>query len=67
MKVFLSSIVAFICFAVTFASADTVTFNFSSTVNSTSPNATYTADGLSITATGKPIFFSKHKAAMKLV
>lgn len=59
MQVFLSSIVAFICLAVTFASADTVTFNFSSTVNSTSPNSTYTADGLSISATGTANLFFK--------
>lgn len=59
MKVALVYLFSFVCMAVTFASADNITFNFSSTVNSSSPNATYTADGLSITATGTADLFFK--------
>lgn len=59
MKLTLLSVVAFVCVAATVASADTITFNFASTINSISTTASYTSDGVSITATGTADLFYK--------
>jgi hypothetical protein len=59
MKTILLSVVAFVCVAATCASADTVTFNFSSTTG-TSTTQSYTAGGLTITATGTSDLFFKN-------
>src|SRR5215467_11345991 len=59
MKLTLFPLVAFVCVAATFASADTITFDFASTVNGTSPTASYTSDGVTIKATGTADLFFK--------
>lgn len=59
MKITLLSVVAFLCLALTSASADTFTFDFSSTPGNTSMQ-TYSANGFTITATsgaGTDLFF----------
>jgi hypothetical protein len=59
VKLTLLSVVAFVCVAATVASADTITFNFASTINSTSPTASYTSNGVTIKATGTADLFYK--------
>jgi hypothetical protein len=59
MKLTLLPLVALVCVAATVASADTITFDFASTVNSTSPTASYTSDGVTIKATGTADLFFK--------
>src|SRR6267154_1262349 len=49
MKLSLLSILVFACVMVTGASADTITFNFSTTPGNTT-TANYTSDGVTITA-----------------
>ena len=59
MKLTLLTVVAFVCVVATVASADTITFNFASTINGTSPTANYTSDGVTIMATGTADLFFK--------
>jgi hypothetical protein len=53
MKTTLLSVVAFVCVALTCASADTINFNFSTTPGNTN-TANYSSDGVTITATANP-------------
>jgi hypothetical protein len=62
MKTWLLSVLAFACFAVTGASADTITWNFATTPTNTSLGTTtftFTSGGISITATGSADLYSK--------
>ena len=61
MKLAVLSVVAFVFMGATFASANTITFNFASTINSTSTTGSYaySGDGVTITATGTADLFYK--------
>lgn len=65
MKTWLLSVLVFACVAVTGASADTITFNFATTPNASlgTNTFTYTAGGVSITATGTADLYFKSEGA----